>query len=146
VQVIDIMTQPPHTIQQSASAQEAAETMALFSIGALPVCDGDRIVGIVTDRDLVVQCMATHRSPKAVEVLSIMSRDPIVVAPSYPVEEVARLMGQHGIRRVPVVQDGRPVGMLSADDIARFFTDDTVIIEMERRLAAYIGAPLPSTT
>jgi CBS domain-containing protein len=129
------MTQPAHTIQQSASVQEAAEIMALFNIGSLPVCDGDRVVGVVTDRDLVVQCMATHRSPKAVEVLAIMSRDPIVVAPSHPVEEVARLMGQHGIHRV---QDG---GMLSADDIARFFTDDGVIIEMERRL----GAPLPTT-
>ncbi len=145
MQAIDIMTQPAHTIQQSVSAQEAAEIMALFNIGALPVCDGDRVVGIVTDRDLVVQCMATHRSPKAVEVLSIMSKDPIVVAPSYPVEEVAHLMGQHGVHRVPVVQDGRTVGMLSADDIARFFTDDTVIMEMERRLASYIGAPLPTT-
>lgn len=144
MQVVDIMTQPAHTIQQSASAQEAAELMARFNIGAVPVCDGERVVGMVTDRDLVVQCMATHRSPKAVEVLSIMSTDPIVVAPSYPVEDVARLMGQHGIHRVPVVQDGRTVGMLSADDIARFFTDDAVIMDMERRLASYIGAPLPT--
>jgi predicted transcriptional regulator len=74
-----------------------------------------------------------------------MSRDPIVVGPSYPVEDVARLMGQHGIRRIPVVKDGKPVGMHSADDIARFYTDDTVILEMERRIAAYIGAPLPTT-
>lgn len=146
MQVIDIMTQPAHTIQRSASAQEAAELMAAFNIGALPVCEGDQVVGVVTDRDLVVQCMATHRSPKAVDVGAIMSRDPIVVSPSYPVEDVARLMGQHGIHRVPVVREGRTVGMISADDIARFFTDEAVILEMERRLASYIGAPLPLPT
>jgi CBS domain-containing protein len=137
------MTQPAHTIQHTASTEEAAEIMALHNIGALAVCDGDRIVGMITDRDLVVQCIATHRAPRVVEVQAIMSRDPLVVGPAYPVEEVARMLGEHGIHRVPVVQDGRPIGMLSADDVARFFNDDAVILEMERRLAAYIGAPLP---
>jgi CBS domain-containing protein len=141
--VRDIMTQPAYTIQHTASTEEAAEIMALYNIGALAVCDGDRIVGMITDRDLVVQCMATHRVPKVVEVRAIMSRDPLVVGPSYPVEEVARMLGEHGIHRVPVVQDGRPIGMLSADDVVRFFNDDAVILEMERRLAAYVGAPLP---
>jgi CBS domain-containing protein len=143
VEVREIMTQPVYAIQQTASATEAAELMALHNIGALAVCDGDAVVGVITDRDLVIQCMASRRSPDAVQVHAIMTRDPMVVAPSTPVEEAARLMGVQGIHRVPVVQEGRAVGMLSADDVARFFNQDAVILEMERRLASYTGAPLP---
>jgi CBS domain-containing protein len=145
MQVRDIMTQPAYTIQQGAPAEQAAELMAIYNVGALAVCDGERIVGIVTDRDLVVQCMATHRSPKVVAVRSIMTRELVVAEPSDPVQEVAGLMGRHGVHRVPVVQNERPIGMLSADDIARFYDDDVAIIELERSLASYIGAPLPLT-
>jgi CBS domain-containing protein len=145
MQVRDIMTQPAYTIQQSAPVEEAAELMAVYNVGALAVCDGQRIVGVITDRDLVVQCMATHRSPKVVAVRSIMTRDLVVADPSDPVHDVAGMMGQHGVHRVPVIENERPIGMVSADDIARFFDDDVAIIEMERRLATYIGAPLPLT-
>jgi CBS domain-containing protein len=146
MQVRDIMTHPAHTISPTATCAEAAETMAIYNVGALPVCDGDdHVVGIITDRDLVLQCMATHHSPQAVEVRAIMSWDPIVVSPSQSVEEVAHLLGRNGVHRVPVVEGERTIGMLSADDIARFFNDNAVIVEMERRLASSIGAPLPLT-
>lgn len=144
MQVREIMTQPALTIQQTASAEEAAEQMAIYNVGALAVCDGDRIVGVVTDRDLVVQCLATRRSPKVVTVRSIMTRDPIVIGPFDPIEDVATLMGRHGVHRVPVVQGERPVGMVSADDIARF-CDDALVLELERRLASHVGAPIPVT-
>jgi CBS domain-containing protein len=74
-----------------------------------------------------------------------MTRELVVAEPSDPVQEVAGLMGRHGVHRVPVVQNERPIGMLSADDIARFYDDDVAIIELERSLASYIGAPLPLT-
>jgi CBS domain-containing protein len=121
MQVREIMTQPAYTMQHSASAEQAVELMAISNVGALAVCDGERIVGVITDRDLVRQRMATHRSPEVIAVHAIMSRDPEIVGPTYPVDELAGLIGHPGVHRVPVVQNERPVGMVSANDVARFF-------------------------
>src|SRR4051794_26459817 len=130
MEVRDLMTWPVRTIPQTATVAEAAALMAQCGVGALPVCEGETLVGMVTDRDLVVQCLARQLRPEEVEVQSIMTRDPVVVEASDPVEQAARLMAQHGLHRVPVVHQGRPIAMLSADDITHFFTDDQVIVEL----------------
>jgi CBS domain-containing protein len=135
MQVRDIMTPSVRTLPAAATAEEAAQEMAHYNVGALPVCEGESIIGMITDRDLVVRCMAAGRVPALVFLRDLMSRSPVTLAPTDTIGRAARAMGRHRIRRLPVVDQGRVVGILSADDIARFFEDDELVADLERRLA-----------
>jgi CBS domain-containing protein len=137
--VRDIMTSPVRTLPASATAEEAAQEMARYNVGALPVSEGARIIGIITDRDLVVRCMAPSRVPALTLLRDVMSRSPLTLAPTDTIGHAARVMGQHGIRRLPVVDQGQAVGNLAADDIARFFEDDELVANLERRLADQVA-------
>jgi CBS domain-containing protein len=141
VQIRDIMSQPVQTIDVFASAHEAAAVMALHSVGALLVMDDERLVGIVTDRDLIERCVAKGTPPELVPVRAIMTPDPITASPRDTLETTALVLGDHAIRRLPVVERGRVVGIVSVDDIARFCADDVVIGEMMRRIATYTVPP-----
>ena len=144
MQVRDILTPSVRTLSLSATAEEAAQEMARYNVGALPVCEDERIIGMVTDRDLVVRCIAAGRVPALTPLRDMMSRSPLTLAPTDTVGHAARVMGRHGVRRLPVVDQGRAVGILSADDIARFFEDDTLVADLERRLAdAAAGSVAP---
>jgi CBS domain-containing protein len=135
MEVRDIMTPSVRTLPASATAEEAAQEMAHYNVGTLPVCEGEAIIGMITDRDLVVRCMAAGRVPALMLLRDLMSRSPFTLAPTDTIGHAARAMSRHGIRRLPVVDQGRVVGILSADDIARFFEDDTLVADLERRLA-----------
>jgi CBS domain-containing protein len=143
VQVGDIMSQPVQTIGIFGTAQEAAKLMALHGIGALPVTEEGSIVGIVTDRDVLTRCIATGHAAELTPVVVFMSPCLVTTSPSDMVEDAAHLMAEHACRRLPVLDHGRAVGMLSVDDIARFCTDDQVISEMMRQVAGEIVPPFP---
>ncbi len=119
MQVREIMTQPVHTIQPSATAEQAAELMAEFNIGTLPVCDGDHIIGMITDRDIIIRCVAQRQSPTDTIIRTIMTPNPAVAGPTDSVEAAVQLLGERGILRLPVVEDSHIVGLLSADDVVR---------------------------
>lgn len=119
MQVREIMTQPAHTIQGSGTAEQAAELMAEFNIGTLPVCDGDQIIGMITDRDIVIRCVAHHQSPADTTIRNIMTPNPAVARPTDSVEAAVELLGERGIMRLPVVEDAHVVGLLSAEDVVR---------------------------
>lgn len=133
--VRDIMTPSVRTLPSSATAEEAAQEMERYNVGAIPVCEGQVVIGIVTDRDLVTRCIAAGRVPALMPLRDLMSRNLVTLAPTDTIGRAARVMGQYGIRRLPVVDGGRAVGILSVDDIARFFEDDEVVATLERRLA-----------
>jgi CBS domain-containing protein len=135
MRVRDIMTPSVRTLPESATAEEAAREMALHNVGALPVCEGELVIGIITDRDLVIRCMAAGRVPALTYLRDVMSRSPLTLEPTDTIGHAARVMGRHGIRRLPVVDQGHAVGILSADDIARFFEDDELVANLEPRLA-----------
>jgi CBS domain-containing protein len=139
--VRDIMTQPIVVAAADDTVVEAALIMARQRVGALAVCESDQLIGILTDRDLVRRCLAASRPPTTTDLRHVMTRHPIVVSPSATLEEAARIIGEHGFRRLPVVENGRPIGMLSADDIARFCPDDEALADMERALATYMNPP-----
>jgi len=141
LQVRDIMTQPVRTIDVFATAQEAAATMARYGIGALPVTENGNLVGIITDRDLTARCLASGHAPELIPVRVIMTAHPLSVSPTDTVDEAARTMGDHAIRRLPVMDRGKPVGMISADDIARFCADDELVSEMMRHIARHTAPP-----
>ncbi|MDR1158530.1 MAG: CBS domain-containing protein [Oscillospiraceae bacterium] len=112
----------PHVISvlPDESASAAARLLDRHNIGALPVCTEDGCLrGIVTDRDIVLRCVAAESAPEETRVREIMSRGVIGVAPGEDVREATRLMAERRVRRLPVVVDGRVVGMLALGDMAR---------------------------
>jgi CBS domain-containing protein len=116
--VRDVMTSNPRSLPSTATASEAATAMRDVDAGAIVVTEDDRMCGIVTDRDLVVRILAEQRDPGRTQLGDICSRDVTSVSPDTPIEEaVAELRGR-SVRRLPVVENGRPVGIVSLGDLA----------------------------
>jgi CBS domain-containing protein len=116
--VADVMTSTVRTAHPSQSLAEAAEMMKGDDVGSVPVVDGGRLIGILTDRDIVTRAVAERRDPQAVTVDEIASREMITVQPDQDLDEALRLMAAHQVRRLPVVDGGQLVGMLSQADVA----------------------------
>lgn len=118
-EVATVMTTDVATIRPAASLVEAAERLADAEAGALPVCDGDdRLVGVISDRDIVVRALAQGDDPAQACVGDCVTPEPATVAPMAPLEDALELMSEHAVRRLPVVRNGRVVGMLSEHDLA----------------------------
>lgn len=116
--VADSMTRNPMTMEADGTVREAAELMAAGEIGDVVVVEDDRVVGIVTDRDIVVRVLAQGGGPDD-PVRDALSPDPVTTTPDAEVGEVVRLMRSHAVRRVPVIEDdGRLVGIVSLGDLA----------------------------
>ena len=114
------MTENVEVLSEDDSLQTAAQRLAQHDVGALPVCDGQQHVrGIVTDRDIVVHGIAQGKDPRKTTVGEIVTPNPITVGPDESVERVTEIMAEKQIRRVPVVEDGRLIGMISQADIAQ---------------------------
>jgi len=146
MQIRDIMTQPVRTVRSTASVQDAAELMALHDVGALPVCEDGLLIGVVTDRDIILRAIAPGLSLTNTGVHRIMTPDPVTAHPSDDVAEAARTFTNLRIRRLPIVEEGRPVGMLSVDDVARHWDNDVAILVMVRRVAPRRRRLVPATS
>jgi CBS domain-containing protein len=117
--VRDIMTGAPVTVEPQTSVAAVARTMRDENLGAVLVTDGDRLRGLVTDRDLVVRSVAEGGDPESTTVADACSDIELVtVSPDDDLDHVVELMRQHAVRRVPVVEDGHPVGIVSLGDLA----------------------------
>jgi CBS domain-containing protein len=116
--VRDAMTAAPRSIAQSASVVEAARLMREGDIGSLPITDDEKLVGMITDRDIATRVVAEAADPKTTSVADVYSRDLISVEPDEDLEEAVRLMARHQVRRLPVVENGRLVGIVAQADIA----------------------------
>jgi CBS domain-containing protein len=122
--VRDLMTSNPKTIQPSTPIVEAAKLMKAEDVGSLPIVDGDRLTGMLTDRDIVIRLVADGKDPQSSTANEIASRDLVTVDPQQSLEEVMRLMSQHQLRRIPVCEeDGRLIGIVAQADIARAGVD-----------------------
>ena len=120
MQVKDIMTQKVIPINASETVEVAARYLARHNIGALPVCDAaGKLCGMITDRDLVIRCMAAAKNPAVTTVREVMTGQVLTVDPDMDAGVAAHLMGRQQIRRLPVVQDGRLCGMFTLGDLAR---------------------------
>jgi CBS domain-containing protein len=116
--VKDAMTAEVKVATPSQSLTDAASLMKQEDVGSVPVVDGERLVGVLTDRDIVVRGIADGSDPRSVQVGDIASRDVVTVRPDDDLDEALRLMGQHQVRRLPVVDDGHLVGVLATADVA----------------------------
>jgi CBS domain-containing protein len=112
------MTPSVRTARPSQSLVDAAEMMKTEDVGSVPVVDGGQLIGILTDRDIVVRAVAERRDPQTVKVEEVASREPVTVEPEQDLDEALALMAQHQVRRLPVVEAGQLVGMLAQADIA----------------------------
>lgn len=120
MQVSELMRGSVITVDPGDAVSSAARMLYQYNIGALPVCSDDgRLKGIITDRDIVLRCVAAENEPEKTPVREVMSRNVVTVSPDDDVREAARLMATDQIRRLPVVQDGKVVGMLSLGDISK---------------------------
>ena len=115
----DIMTRNVEIIAPKATVQEAAKKMQDLNVGALPVCDGDKLTGMITDRDLVMRVLAEGRNPKTVTVSEAISKDVVFCFEDDGVDKASQLMAQHQIRRLPVMSSTkRLVGIVTLGDVA----------------------------
>ena len=120
MKVCDIMTGKVITITPAEPVSAAAKLLRRYNIGALPVVDGHRgLRGIVTDRDIVTRCVALESDPRQTAVAEIMSRGVVTATPFEEVSAAARAMSADRVRRLPVLDEGRVVGMVSLADLAR---------------------------
>ena len=118
--VRDLMNPSVVTVEPGSSAALAARLLSRHNVGAVPVCGPDRrLRGMVTDRDIVLRCVAAEEDPAQTPVRDIMTRRCTAVAPGDDCREATRLMAQEQVRRLPVVEGGRLVGMISLADLAR---------------------------
>ena len=119
MKIRDLMTSPVIHIEKDESVSVAARTLEHYNIGALPVCGRDgRLCGLVTDRDIVIRCLAAEQRPDQTTVGQVMTGRVQTAAPDMEVSEAAKLMGTKQIRRLPVVENGKVCGMISLGDLA----------------------------
>lgn len=104
------------TALASTTASQAAMSMKECRVGAIMVVEGERLVGIFTERDAVFRVLAEGRDPKTTRIGDVMTTDPQTIAPDRPVGHALHMMYEGGFRHVPVVEDGRPIGLVSARD------------------------------
>jgi signal-transduction protein with cAMP-binding, CBS, and nucleotidyltransferase domain len=117
-EVRDVMTAAPETIELDAPIRDAAALMARSDIGSVIVVEGGQNRGIVTDRDIALRVVAEGADPVTTMVAQVMTPFPASIAPTASVHEAIQLMRQHDIRRLPVVESGRPVGMVALADLS----------------------------
>lgn len=122
--VRDAMTRDPYTVRPEALSTEAARLMAESDVGAIPVVDSEnRLLGIVTDRDIAVRVVAVGRDPRSTRVDEIASMRVSPAYPDEPLDEAVEQMAYRRVRRLPVVEDERLVGMLSQADVVHEVRD-----------------------
>lgn len=119
MQIRELMTTRIVSVDPASSVKDAALLMNKNNIGAVPVVENGSVRGILTDRDIVLRCVAENRDAGNLKVSDICSGGAISVTPAQSVKDAMHIMSTEQVRRLPVVEDGRLIGMLSLADIAR---------------------------
>ena len=117
-QVRDVMTSNPRTTEATTSVADAARLLREEDVGALPVVEEGRLIGMLTDRDIVVRVLAEGKDPQSTPVGEIASREIQSAAPEQELDQALRLMASRQVRRLPVVEGERLVGILAQADVA----------------------------
>lgn len=116
----DVMSSNVCSVDADKPVAYAAKMMRDEDVGLAPVVEGDRLVGTLTDRDIAIRVVAEGKDPESTSVREIASTDLVTIDPEQNLDEALRLMAQHQVRRLPVVEeDGRLVGVVAQADVAR---------------------------
>jgi CBS domain-containing protein len=113
------MTPSPKTVDPDTPVTEAARMMLADDVGSVPVVQGERLIGILTDRDIATRVVAEEKDPRSLGVAGVATREVVTVSPDDPLDEALRLMASHQVRRLLVVEENhRLVGILAQADVA----------------------------
>ena len=116
----DVMSSDPCTIDADKSVAYAAKMMRDEDVGLAPIVEDDKLIGMLTDRDIAIRVVAEERDPGQVKVRDVASKQVVTIDPQQDLDEALRIMAKHQVRRLPVVEeDGRLVGVVAQADIAR---------------------------
>ena len=115
----DLMSSNPCAIEADKPVAYAAKMMKQEDVGLAPIVEGDRLVGTLTDRDIVLRVVAEGKDPQTVTAREVASTDLVTIDPQQDLDEALRLMASNQVRRLPVVEEGRLVGVLAQADVAR---------------------------
>lgn len=121
---------------QNSTIAEVASLMKRHNIGAMPVCIGNQLIGMLTDRDIVTGCIASGLDPKSCVANQVMTINPASISPDMTVEDAARVMAKNQVRRLPVVEAGELVGMLSLGDMAMASCDNSLVADTLRKVSS----------
>jgi CBS domain-containing protein len=114
----EIMTADPRTVETGATVAEAAREMRDGDVGSVVVIENGAVAGIVTDRDIAVRVVAQGRDPDATRVSEVATMRPVTLTVDQSVDDAIRLVREQNVRRIIVLQDGRPAGIVSLGDLA----------------------------
>lgn len=118
MRIADIMTRDVQSVTGDTDLITVARHMRDLDVGVIPVVEGSQLVGVITDRDIVIRAVAMSLDPQQALVRDHMSPNPTTIAPTEQVSRAAEIMAREQIRRLPVVEDGTLVGILSIGDVA----------------------------
>jgi CBS domain-containing protein len=114
----DIMTKGADYVDGSTTVLEVAKRLASGDYGSMPICDGEKLKGMITDRDIVVKVLAEGKDPATTKVIDLIQGEVVTIGADDSVEEAARTMSEHQVRRLPVIDGTKLVGMLAQADLA----------------------------
>ena len=115
--VAALMTENLQTASSQDNVFQIAEKMSSYDVGAIPICEQNQLIGIVTDRDIAIRLVA-QKLPPSTPVREIMTSEVITIQPEQSIEEASKLMAKYQIRRLPVTKDGMLIGMIAIGDLA----------------------------
>lgn len=140
----EIMTPQVERIEPEKSVSEAAKKMDQLNIGIIPVYEHDRLIGMVSDRDIVVRCIAQDLDPRTTSVQDVMTKDVVYAFEDQELKEVAKIMEEHKVRRVVVLnRDKRLTGIASLGDFSVFGDNKKLASEVLNKAAAIAPRPQP---
>jgi CBS domain-containing protein len=132
----DVMTEKPRLLPSTATLAEAARIMRQYDIGDVLVEKNGKIAGIVTDRDIVVRGLAAGKDPSETTLGDVSSTDVVCLTPDESVDEAVRVMREKAIRRIPICENGKPVGIVTLGDLA--------VERDERSVLGHVSAAPPN--
>ena len=140
MKVRDVMTKDVAYINPDSTVAEAAQLMQKHNVGSIPVCDQSGVIGIVTDRDIIVRNIAHGNNPQDTPVRDVMTGDIATASPEMEINDISRMMAENKIRRVPVVEQNKIVGMVALGDMA---TDTRCDFEASEALSEISKPSIP---
>ena len=121
----DLMTSNPTTVEPDKTVVDAAKLMSKKDAGLIPIVEGQKLVGTITDRDIAIRVVAEGKDPQSTKVSDVMTSRLVTVDPDQDLDEALRLMAENQVRRLPVVEeDGKVVGIVAQADVAKHSSDE----------------------
>ncbi len=137
MKISDVMTKTVANLNVEDTVKRAAELMKEHNIGSIPVCRDEKVVGIITDRDIAVRTVADGKDSLEQKVKDVMSSNPVVGKPEMDIHDAARIMSERQIRRLPIVENNNLVGIVALGDLAV----ENILVDDAGRALSEISSP-----